>query len=87
MAVKYRIEWVDEGFQQVISSPEVYRVVEDAGCRIADAAGDGFEVKDWHTRGLRYDRPGVLVVSDTYEAMLAEATEKALSRAVSSCRR
>lgn len=83
---KIKFEWIDAGFQQIISSGEVNAVVRSAGERIASVAGDGFECVDWHTRGLRYDRPGVLVVSQTYEAKKAEAKNKALSKAVASCR-
>ena len=84
---KIQIEWVDAGFQQILSSGEVHAVVMGAGNTIAGRAGDGFECEGYQTKGLRYDRPAAVVRAVTKEAKEAEAEEKVLTRAVQSCRR
>lgn len=81
-----RFEWVDEGFQTIISSPEVNALVTGAAQRIATAAGDGFEVVPAKTTKLRYNRDIALVAARTRAAKVAEATEKRLSKAVQQCR-
>lgn len=84
---KIEFEWVDAGFQQIISSTEVHKIVMDAAQRIAARAGDGFEAESYQTKGLRYDRPAGLVRAATVEAANAEAEDKELTKAVQSCRR
>lgn len=86
MATSVRFEWLDEGFQQIIDSPEVAALVTESAERIAAAAGEGFEVKPARTSKLKYNRDIALVVADTYAAKVAEATDKVLSKAVQQCR-
>lgn len=78
-------EWDDAGFQALISSPEVRAVVNAAAEQIAANAGDGFEVSNERTSGMRYDREIAVVRGVTYEARAAEATDKVLSKAVIQC--
>lgn len=82
-----RIEFDDAGFQAILSSAAVAGVVVGEGEKIAGLAGDGFECKQYQTRGLKFDRPAAVVYTDTREAMFAEATDKVLTKAVQSCRR
>lgn len=84
---KIELEFIDKGFQQILSSSEVHSVVMGAANTIAARAGEGFEAGSYKTSGLRYDRPAAYVRADTYEARKAEAEDKSLSRAVASCRR
>lgn len=82
-----RIEFDDAGFQSILSSAAVAGVVMGEGDKIAALAGDGFECKQYQTKGLKFDRPAAVVFTDTREAMFAEATDKVLTKAVQSCRR
>lgn len=84
---RIRIDFDDSGFKEILSSAAVAGVVMGEGEKIAGLAGDGFECKQYQTRGLRYDRPAAVVYTDTHAAMVAEATDKALTKAVQSCRR
>lgn len=84
---KMRLEFDDSGFQAILSSAATTAVVMQSGQEVAGRAGDGFECKQYQTRGLRYDRPAAVVYTDTHAAMVAEATDKALTKAVQSCRR
>lgn len=84
---KIRMEFDDSGFQAILSSSQVASLVMGEGQKIAARAGDGFECKQYRTSGLRYDRPAAVVYTDTLAAMVAEATDKALTKAVQSCRR
>ncbi|MDI3330132.1 MAG: hypothetical protein QJR09_05265 [Micrococcus sp.] len=77
-----RIQFNYKGFDAVRRSDGVKADLERRGRRIADAAGEGFETKSTLNPG----RAGVLVYADTYEAMEAEATDKALTRAINAGR-
>lgn len=83
---KIRIEWDDSGFQQILSSGAATAVAMQAGQQIAARAGEGFVCEQYQTSGLRYDRPAARVYTDTHAARRAEATDKALTKAVQSCR-
>lgn len=63
------------------SSPEVAADLTGRAEKIADAAGDGFEVHD-ATAPTGATRARAIVVTDTYEARLVEATDKALTSAI-----
>lgn len=86
MAMSIRFEWLDEGFAQIIDSPEVNSIVTQATRRIADVAGDGFNAKPARTSRLKHNRDIGIVAADTYAAKRAEATDKVLSKAVQQCR-
>ena len=86
MATKIKLEFIDKGFQEIINSPGVAALTQSAAQSIAARAGDGFEWSTYKTRGLRYDRTAAVVKAANYKARRAEATDKALSKAVQSCR-
>lgn len=76
------MEWNHDVFQQILNSNEVRDKISQMGDRVAAAAGDGFEseVIDMNYGGS--PRPGAIVEAKTREAKLAEATDKALTRAL-----
>lgn len=86
MATKIRIELDHDGIRDLLCSAPIAAECEKAAAKIANAAGDGFEVTKSRQIGFGGGRVGVGVESSTHEAMLAEAEDKALSRAVSQCR-
>lgn len=81
MATKVKMEFISDGFRQILESQGVADVCEQAGQSIAAKAGDGFEYFPAH---LNYGggRTGGFVNATTYEAMLSEAIDKSLTRAV-----
>lgn len=89
MPSKVRIELNHDGIQELLCSAEVSARCEEAAHAIANAAGDGFEVKTSElATSKRYgtSRAKSVVYTETQEAKLAEAEDKALSQAVSLCR-
>ena len=82
-----RIELLSDGIQQLLSSSSVAEACHQAADRIAAAAGDGFEVSSMWRASFGGGRVAYSVKADTYEAKLAEAEDKALTRAVFACRR
>ena len=80
MATKIRIEFISEGFREVLMSDGCSSFVNDIGSQVAQRAGDGFIYRPSYL-GYGGGRMGGYVVADTYEAMVAEATDKVLSRA------
>lgn len=86
MGTKVRIELNHDGIRELLCSAPIASECEKAAKRIASAAGDGFEVTQSKRLGFGGGRVGVGVEAATYEARLAEAEDKALSRAVSQCR-
>ena len=79
----FRLELDHDGIAQLLRSQPIAGECEAAASRIASAAGDGFEV-----RGPRYtgQRAAYSVYAATQGAKVAEATDKALTTAVQSCR-
>ncbi|MGO2080280.1 hypothetical protein [Glutamicibacter arilaitensis] len=75
---KTRIRFNYAGFNAVRRSEGVRADLEARAQRIAAAAGPGFETKSTLNPG----RAGVLIFADTHEAMVAEAEDKALTRAI-----
>lgn len=67
------------GIRELLKSPGVVADLEDRASRIAAAAGAGME-----TAGatIGRNRARATVVTASYEAMLAEATDRALTRAI-----
>lgn len=86
MATKIKLELNHDGIRSLLCSTPIAAECEKAARKIATAAGDGFEVTQSKQLGFGGGRVGVGVEAATYEARLAEAEDKALSRAVSQCR-
>ena len=82
MATKIRIELNHEGFRQLLNSPEVVRLVDDTGRKLAARAGAGF-VAEPAQGGFGGGRHICHVgTGNSKEAMEAQATTKALTRAL-----
>lgn len=81
MATKVHIENVSRGWREILNSAPVRALVDEAGRQIAQRAGEGFE---YFPAFLNYGggRVGGYVHATTPEAMLAQAEDKALERAV-----
>lgn len=73
-----RIEMNGAGIRKLLADAGVQRDLERRGERIAAAAGDGFDAVPDPGR----KRARVVVLTQTAEAMEAEATRRALTRAV-----
>jgi len=78
---KIRWEFKSKGFREVLFSPGVKADLERRGQAIAAAAGEGFAAETF-SGGYGGGRPIVVVRSTTREADLAEAENKALSKAI-----
>lgn len=78
MAKNVRIEVNRKAVRSLLRSPEVKADLERRAKKIAAAAGPGFEV-DSH---VGKNRARADVATGTFEAMRAEATDRALTRAV-----
>lgn len=83
---KVRIELNSKGIAELLSSAPIARECLAAAERIAAQAGDGFEVSSEWRANFGGGRIAYSVRAETYEAKLAEAEDKVLSRAVSACR-
>lgn len=86
MASKVRIELLSDGIRELLMSQPIADECEKAAEKIAATAGDGFEVLPAREMGFGGGRVGFAVHADSYDAKVAEAEDKALSKAVSSCR-
>lgn len=75
---KTKIRFNYDGFNAVRRSEGVKQDLQARAERIAAAAGPGFETRATINPG----RAGVLVYAESYEAAVAEATDKALTRAI-----
>lgn len=76
-----RIEFVSQGFHDILTSQAVADLVDSQGRRIASNAGDGFAYR--HRIGNYGGGRAIgLVTADTLAARTAEATDKSLTRAV-----
>lgn len=82
MATKVRIELNHDGIRQLLTSAPISAECEKAAENIAARAGDGFEVLPAREMGFGGGRVGYAVYTATKEAREAEATDKALSKAV-----
>ncbi len=67
------------GFRALRNSPAVVAELERRAKAIAEAAGPGMETRPAETGG---NRARVAVVTSSFEAMLAEAHHRTLTRAV-----
>lgn len=82
MPTKVRIKHISEGWHDILCSAPVAELVDEAGNRIADAAGDGFEYSGPQMGNFGGGRVIGFVVAETKEARVAEATAKTLTMAV-----
>lgn len=82
MATKVKIELNHDGIRELLCSAPIAGECEKAAQGIAARAGDGFVVLPLRQMGYGGGRIGYAVHADTYEAKLAEAEDKALSKAV-----
>ena len=82
MATKIRIELNHDGIRQLLMSQPIANECRKAAEEIAARAGDGFEVLQAKELGFGGGRVGYAVYTDTYEARVSEAEDKALSKAV-----
>lgn len=86
MAAKVRIELNHDGIRELLSSAPIAAECEKAAEKIADKAGSGFVVTSQKKAGFGGGRTSYGVEAATDEARLAEAEDKVLLKAVSSCR-
>lgn len=82
MATKVRIELRSDDIRRLLMSQPIANECQKAAEKIAARAGDGFEVLPAKEMGFGGGRVGYAVGAMTYEARLAEAEDKALSKAV-----
>ena len=82
MATKVRIQHISAGWHDILCSAPVAELVDEAGNRIADAAGDGFVYSGARMGDFGGGRVIGFVVAKTKAARVAEATEKSLTMAV-----
>lgn len=86
MAEKVRIELNHDEIRKLLCSAPIADECLNAANRIASAAGDGFEVTSQRIAGFGGGRVAYGVEAATHEAKLAEAEDRALSKAVTQCR-
>ena len=79
MSVKVKIEHISKGWQKIFMSPEMQKVVDDAGERIASEAGEHFGYVSAEKN--QYTAAG-FVSSDEYTGAYQEAVYKTLTKAV-----
>lgn len=91
MAADVKVEYINEGFKEIINSDELGNVCFNAARKIASTANRKhkkvYSAQRWHSN-MKGGRVAALV-SDTGskgEGDRLEATEKTLSKAVSQCR-
>lgn len=84
MAKKVRIEFISEGFREILSGSGTAGVVDEAVNQIAAnaSASGGTFVTDGFVGGYGGGRYIGIVAADDYEAMYNEAVDKTLSTAV-----
>ena len=82
MATKIKIELVSDGIRQLLMSEPIAKECEKAARKIAERAGDGFEVTEMWRPSFGGGRVGYSVKTATKEARIAEAEDKVLSKAV-----
>ena len=83
MATKVRIELNHDGIRELLTSAPIASECEKAAEGIAARAGDGFEVLEARINSFKGSpRVGYAVSAETYEAKLAEAEDKVLTKAV-----
>lgn len=78
MAKTAQVKLNSKAARELLRSTEVRRDLEARAKRIADAAGDGMEASSMIGRS----RARASVITATPEAMVAEATDRELTRAI-----
>lgn len=73
-----RIELNSAAIGDLLRSSEVQGMLEDSARRIASAAGPGHRVDSTVGR----TRARAAVITDTFDAMFSEATDRTLTRAI-----
>lgn len=86
MSTKVRIELDSNGIRELLISQPIANECEKAAEKIKGVAGEGFEVLPARQMGFGGGRVGYSVHAESYAAKQAEAEDKVLSKAVSSCR-
>lgn len=85
--IKIRLQLDHAGIAELLTSDGVSDVCGSAARAISDAAGEGFQASGPWRAKFGGGRSAWRVKAVTHEAKVAEAEDKALSRAVQSCRR
>ncbi len=75
---KVRIKLNSKGVRDLLRSTEMQNDLKRRAGRIAAAAGEGHRVEVGTTR----KRARAVVITETFEAMRAEATDRSLSRSI-----
>jgi len=86
MSTSVRIELLSDGIRELLMSQPIADEGEKAAEKIAETAGEGFVVLPARQMGFGGGRVGYAVHAESYAAKQAEAEDKVLSKAVSSCR-
>ena len=73
-----KVEFKSAGFAAILKSQAAAAWTAEHGRRIADAAGEGFDVRT----SIGANRARTVVITDTPEAMRAEAEDKVLTSAI-----
>lgn len=81
MAKRVRLELLPDGFTELLTGRAVTEDLQARGRRIAEAAGDGFELTTWQARWGGSPRSVVTVEAKTAQARRAEARDRVLTRA------
>lgn len=85
---KVKIQWVNQGFKDILNSEDLAEICDDAAEKIAHRAGEHFEAKRWYSHGIGKGKPGrvaSIVRNKDKEGAEEEATNKTLTKAVNSC--
>ena len=82
------IEFIDEGFIEILNQPALEAVCVKAAKEIAQHAGGTFEGQRWYSHAIGRMRGGRVagIVSGSPSDDRREAQDRVLSRAVSECR-
>ena len=78
-----QFEWIDDGFHEILNCDELRDVCLQAAKDIASRAGENFEAERWYSN-MKGGRVAAIVTAND-AGDFEEATEKKLSRAVSTC--
>lgn len=83
---KVTIRWNNDGFKEILNSSALQQELQAVADEVAKEAGEGFVTEGWKSN-MKGGRPAVSVRADSYEARKAEATDKALTKAINTCRK
>jgi hypothetical protein len=90
MAANVEMEWIDEGFKEILNCDKLSNVCFNTAKEIASTAnaetkGTPYKAERWHSN-MKGGRTAALVTGNLYGDR-KEAKDKTLSRAVSTCRK